>query len=143
MKTFIPKEKDINRKTYLIDATGKTLGRLAARAASLLIGKGKTCFAKDQLVGDQVIIINASKIHVTGKKKNQKVYTSFTGFVGGLQSITLEKLLEKKPTEVITKAVTRMLPKNRIGDVMAKRLRVFPGAEYKHKAQKPTQIEVN
>jgi len=143
MKTFIPKDKDINRKTYLIDASGKTLGRLATRAASLLIGKGKACFAKDQLVGDQVIVINAAKIYVTGKKKQQKVYTRYTGFAGGIRSITLEKLLEKKPADVITKAVTRMLPKNRMGDVMAKRLRVFPGAEYNHKAQKPITIEVS
>jgi large subunit ribosomal protein L13 len=143
MKTFIPQDKDINRKTYLIDASGKTLGRLATKAASLLIGKGKACFAKDQLVGDQVVIINAAKIHVTGKKKEKKVYTKFTGFAGGLRSITLEELLEKKPTEVITKAVTRMLPKTRNGDVMAKRLRVFAGAEYAHKAQKPIQIEVS
>jgi large subunit ribosomal protein L13 len=143
MKTFIPKDKDINRKTYLIDASGKTLGRLATRAASLLIGKGKACFSKDQLVGDQVIVINAAKIYVTGKKKQQKVYTRYTGFAGGIRSITLEKLLEKKPADVITKAVTRMLPKNRMGDVMAKRLRVFPGAEYNHKAQKPITIEVS
>lgn len=143
MKTFIPKEKDINRKTYLIDASGKTLGRLATKAASLLIGKGKTCFAKDQITGDQVIVINAAKIHVTGKKKEQKVYTKYTGFAGGIRSMTLETMLEKKPADVITKAVTRMLPKNRIGDVMAKRLRVFSGAEYTHKAQKPIQIEVS
>lgn len=142
MKTFIPKEKDINRKTYLIDASGKTLGRLATRVASLLIGKGKTCFCKDQIVGDQVFVINASKIHVTGQKKDQKVYTRFTGFSAGLRNITLGDLLQKNPSEVITKAVTRMLPKNRIGDVMAKRLRVFAGAEYTHKAQKPIQIEV-
>ncbi|OQA56291.1 MAG: 50S ribosomal protein L13 [Candidatus Omnitrophica bacterium ADurb.Bin277] len=143
MKTFIPKDKDINRKVYLIDASGKTLGRLATKVASLLIGKGKACFAKDQIVGDQVIVINASKIFVTGKKKEQKVYTKYTGFAGGLRSVTLEKLLEKKPAEVITKAVTRMLPKNRIGDVMAKRLRVFAGPDYPHKAQKPIQIEVS
>lgn len=143
MKTFISKDKDINRKTYLIDASGKTLGRLATRVASLLIGKGKACFAKDQIVGDQVIVINASKIHVTGKKKEQKVYTKFTGFAGGLRSVTFEELMEKKPTEAITKAVTRMLPKNRIGDVMAKRFRVFAGADYSHKAQKPIQIEVS
>lgn len=143
MKTFIPKDKDINRKVYLIDASGKTLGRLATKVASLLIGKGKACFAKDQIVGDQVIVINASKIFVTGKKKEQKVYTKYPGFAGGLRSVTLEKLLEKKPAEVITKAVTRMLPKNRIGDVMAKRLRVFAGPDYPHKAQKPIQIEVS
>ncbi|HOE68341.1 MAG TPA: 50S ribosomal protein L13 [Candidatus Omnitrophota bacterium] len=143
MKTFIPKEKDINRKVYLIDASGKTLGRLATKAASLLIGKGKACFAKDQITGDQVIVINAAKIRVTGKKKEQKVYTRWSGYSGGFHSVTLEELMEKKPADVITKAVTRMLPKTRNGDVMAKRLRVFAGPDYNHKAQKPIQIEVS
>lgn len=142
MKTFIPKEKDINRKSYLIDATGKTLGRLATRVATLLIGKGKTCFAKDMLTGDQVIIINATKVHVTGHKKEDKIYKHFTGFPGGLKTYTYEDLMAKKPTEIIMRAVSRMLPKTRNGDVMLKRLRVYAGAEYRNKAQKPTLIEV-
>ncbi|HOW58184.1 MAG TPA: 50S ribosomal protein L13 [Candidatus Omnitrophota bacterium] len=142
MKTFIPKDKDINRKSYLIDATGKTLGRLATRVATLLIGKGKTCFAKDMLTGDQVIIINAEKVLVTGKKKEDKIYKHFTGFPGGLKTYTYEELMEKKPTEIIMRAVSRMLPKTRNGDVMLKRLRVYAGAEYRNKAQKPTLIEV-
>ncbi|HNX68658.1 MAG TPA: 50S ribosomal protein L13 [Candidatus Omnitrophota bacterium] len=142
MKTFIPKDKDINRKSYLIDASGKTLGRLATRVASLLIGKGKTCFAKDMLVGDQVIIINAEKIHVTGNKKEDKVYKHFTGFPGGLRTCTYEDLMAKKPAEIILRAVSRMLPKTRNGDVMLKRLRVYVGSEYRNKAQKPTLIEV-
>lgn len=142
MKTFIPKEKDINRKTYLIDATGKTLGRLATRVAALLIGKGKTCFAKDMLTGDQVIVINATQVHVTGRKKEDKIYKHFTGFSGGLKTYTYEELMEKKPTEIILRAVSRMLPKTRNGDVMLKRLRVYAGAEYRNQAQKPTLIEV-
>ncbi len=142
MKTFIPNDKDINRKTYLIDATGKTLGRLATRVASLLIGKGKTCFAKDMLVGDQVIIINATKVHVTGKKKEDKIYKHFTGYSGGLRTYTYEDLMAKKPTEIIMRAVSRMLPKTRNGDVMLKRLRVYAGAEYRNKAQKPISLEV-
>jgi large subunit ribosomal protein L13 len=142
MKTFIPTEKDIARKTYLIDADGKTLGRLATKVASLLIGKHKTCFAPDKLTGDQVIVINASKIHVTGKKKEDKIYTHYTGFSSGLKTYTYEQLVAKKPTEPLMRAVKRMLPKTRIGDVMLTRLRVYAGTEYRNKAQKPTTIEV-
>jgi len=143
MKTFIPKDKDINRKTYLVDATGKTLGRLATRVASLLIGKGKTCFAKDMIVGDQVIVINCEKVHVTGNKREDKIYKHFTGFPGGLRTYNYEELMSKKPTEIILRAVSRMLPKTRIGDVMLTRLRVYPGATYRNQAQKPISIEVS
>ena len=142
MKTFIPSEKDIARKSYLIDAEGKTLGRMSTKIASLLIGKGKTCFQPDKLTGDQVIVINAEKICVTGNKKKDKVYTHYTGFASGLKTYTYEQLMEKKPTEIIVRAVKRMLPKNRIGDVMLKRLRVYPGTEYRNQAQKPIKIEV-
>jgi large subunit ribosomal protein L13 len=142
MKTFIPAEKDIARKTYLIDADGKTLGRMATKVASLLIGKGKTCFQPDKLCGDQVIVINAKKVHVTGNKKEDKIYTHYTGYSSGLRTYTFEQLMAKKPAEIIMRAVSRMLPKNRIGDVMLKRLRVYPGTEYRNKAQKPTTIEV-
>ena len=137
MKTFIPKDKDINRKTYLIDASGKTLGRLATRIASLLIGKGKACFCKDQIVGDQVFVINAAKVHVTGKKKDEKVYTHFTGFSAGLRTITLGELIEKRPTEVITKAVTRMLPKNRLARKQMVRLKIYVGDKHPHSAVNP------
>ena len=142
MKTFIPKDKDINRKAYLIDATGKTLGRLATRVASLLIGKGKTCFAKDMIVGDQVIVINCEKVHVTGNKKEDKIYKHFTGYSGGLRTYTFEELMARKPTEIIMRAVSRMLPKTRIGDVMLTRLRVYAGPTYRNQAQKPISIEV-
>ena len=143
MKTFIPKDKDINRKTYLIDASGKTLGRLATRIASLLIGKGKTCFARDMIVGDQVIVINCEKVHVTGNKKEDKIYNHFTGYAGGLRTYTYEDLMAKRPAEIITRAVSRMLPKTRIGDVMLTRLRVYPGTTYRNQAQKPISIEVS
>jgi len=142
MKTFIPTEKDIARKTYLIDADGKTLGRMSTKIASLLMGKGKTCFMPDKLTGDQVIVINAKKVHVTGNKKEDKVYTHYTGFSSGLKTYTYEQLMEKNPAEIIIRAVKRMLPKNRIGDVMLKRLRVYPGTEHRNKAQNPTKIEV-
>ena len=142
MKTFIPKDKDINRKTYLIDATGKTLGRLATRGASLLIGKGKACFARDMIVGDQVIVINCEKVHVTGNKKEDKIYKHFTGYASGLRTYTFEDLMARKPTEIIMRAVSRMLPKTRIGDVMLTRLRVYSGPAYRNQAQKPISIEV-
>ena len=142
MKTFIPTEKDIARKTYLIDADGKTLGRMSTKIASLLIGKGKTCFMPDKLTGDQVIVINAKKVHVTGNKKEDKIYTHYTGYSSGLKTYTYDQLMEKNPTEVIMRAVSRMLPKNRIGDVMLKRLRVYPGAEHRNKSQQPIKIEV-
>lgn len=142
MKTFIPTEKDIARKTYLIDAEGKTLGRMATRVASLLIGKGKTCFMPDKLTGDQVVVINAKKVHVTGNKKEDKVYTHYTGFSSGFKTQTYEQLMARKPAEIVMLAVRRMLPKNRIGDVMLKRLRVYPGADHRNKSQQPIKIEV-
>ena len=142
MKTFIPTEKDIARKTYLIDADGKTLGRMSTKIASLLLGKHKTCFQPDKLTGDQVVVINARKVHVTGKKKEDKTYTHYTGYSSGLKIYNYEQLMAKNPAEIILRAVKRMLPKNRIGDVMLKRLRVYPDADYRNKAQKPTTIEV-
>lgn len=142
MKTFIPTEKDIARKTYLIDADGKTLGRLATKVASLLIGKGKTCCTPDKLVGDQIIVTNAKKVHVTGKKREQKIYTHYTGYPGGLRTYPFEKLMEKYPDKIILKAVSRMLPKNKLGAEMLKRLRVYGGAEHKQQAQKPIPLEV-
>lgn len=142
MKTYLPKKSDFEQKTYLIDASGKTLGRLATRVATLLIGKGKRVFAYDQLSGDQIIVINAKKIYVTGKKKEDKVYTHYTGWAAGLKSCTLEEMLAKKPEEVILLAVRRMLPKNKLGREMLRRLRVFAGAEHNMQAQKPVKLEV-
>lgn len=141
MKTYLPTEKDIARKTYLMDASGKTLGRFATRVASLLIGKGKTCFTHDKLCGDQVVVINAKEIFVTGQKKKQKIYTHFTGYSGGLRSYTLEELLAKKPEEVILRAVSRMLPKNKLGREMLRRLRVYAGPKHLQQAQKAIVIE--
>jgi len=143
MKTYIPKEKDFDRKVYLVNASGKNLGRLASRVAQLLIGKGKAVFAMDQLSGDQVIIINASEIEVTGpSKKKKKLYTHYTGFSGGLKTITYEKLMEKNPEAILTRAVTRMLPKNKLGQEMRRRLRIYAGPEHRQKAQQPIPIEV-
>ncbi len=142
MKTYRPTEKDFARKTYLIDANGKTLGRLATRVASLLIGKGKSCVSVDQLSGDQVIIINAKDIHVTGQKKKQKIYKHYSGYPGGIKTYTFEELMAEKPTEIIIRAVSRMLPKNKLGREMLRRLRVYSDANHKQEAQKPIAFEV-
>ena len=141
-RTFIPKEKDFQRKTYLVNASGKTLGRLASKVATVLIGKRKVVFAPDQISGDQVIIINAKDIHVTGKKTTDKVYAHYTGYPGGHKSYTFEELNAKKPDEVVRRAISRMLPKNKLGREMLRRLRIFGGAEHKHQAQKPIALEV-
>jgi large subunit ribosomal protein L13 len=141
MKTYRPTEKDFDRKTYLIDADGKTLGRLATKTASLLIGKGKPVFAPDQMAGDYVVIVNAAKVHISGKKKEQKLYTHYSGFPGGLKTCTFEDLLEKNPELVILRAVERMLPKNKLGREMLRRLRVYAGKEHRQSAQKPVLLE--
>lgn len=140
MKTYRPVEKDFDRKTYLVDASGKTLGRLATRVATLLSGKGKTVFAFDQLSGDQVIIVNAEKVYVSGKKEKDKIYTHYTGWPGGLRTYNLETLREKKPEEVIMLAVSRMLPRNKLGREMLRRLRVYSGPEHQQQAQKPIPL---
>ncbi|HCM42522.1 MAG TPA: 50S ribosomal protein L13 [Candidatus Omnitrophica bacterium] len=142
MKTFRIADKDIDHKVWLINAEGKTLGRLATKVAGLLLGKGKPYFAHDQICGDYVVVINAAKVKVTGRKPEQKTYTHYSGFPGGLKEYTYEDLMAKKPTEVITRAVSRMLPKHSIGEEMRRRLRVFEGAEHNQQAQKPVAIEV-
>ena len=141
MKTYLPIEKDFDRKTYLVDASGKTLGRLATRVASLLIGKGKVAYCPDRLCGDQVIVINAKKVRLTGKKTQKKMYTHYTGFHGGLRTYSFEELFEKKPEEVIRRAIARMLPNNRLGSRMLKSLRIYAQAEHRHSAQKPIPLE--
>lgn len=142
MKTYLPTEKDFARKTYLVDATGKTLGRLATKIATTLIGKGKACWAKDQLSGDQVVVVNAKQVYVTGKKTEQKIYNHYSGYPGGLKTYTYEELMAKKPEEIIRRAVSRMLPKTKLGREMLRRLRIFADAEHNHQAQKPEKLEV-
>ncbi len=142
MKTYRPTEKDFDRKTYLIDATGKTLGRLATKIASILMGKDKPSFCYDQLSGDQVVVLNATKVHVTGTKKETKIYTHYTGYPSGLKSYNFEKLMGDNPEEIILRAVKRMLPKNRLGREMLRRLRVYTGDTHQQQAQKPIAIAV-
>ena len=137
MKSFIAKPHEVERKWYVIDAEGKNLGRLASEVASILRGKKKPIYTPHVDTGDYVIIVNADKIVVTGKKMEQKVYKHHTGYPGGLKEITLEKLLAKKPEEVLKHAIKGMLPKGRLGRQMFTKLKVYAGPEHKHQAQKP------
>ena len=137
MKSYIAKPQEVQRKWYILDAEGQTLGRLASEAASILRGKKKPIYTPHVDCGDYVIIINAEKIEVTGKKRKEKIYKRHTGYPGGLKEITFEKLLEKQPEEILRHAVKGMLPKGPLGRDMAKKLKVYAGAEHKHEAQKP------
>ena len=140
MKTYMAKEKDIKRKWYLIDASDKILGRLAVKVATILRGKHKPIYTPNVDTGDAVIVINASKIKVTGKKLSQKVYRRYSGYPGGYKEITLETMLAKNPCQVITLAVQRMLPGTPLGRDMIKKLKIYAGAEHPHKAQGPFEI---
>ena len=135
MRTYSTKVSDIERKWWVIDASGKNLGRLATEAAVLLKGKHKPMYTPHLDVGDYVVIVNAGKIEVTGKKLTQKIYYHHSNYPGGLKSISLEKMLETHPTRAIEHAVKGMLPHNRLGAAMFKKLKVYAGAEHPHKAQ--------
>ena len=137
MKSYIAKPQEVERKWYILDAEGQTLGRLASEAASILRGKKKPIYTPHVDCGDYVIIINAEKIEVTGKKRKEKIYKRHTGYPGGLKEITFEKLLAKQPEEILRHAVKGMLPKGPLGRDMAKKLKVYAGAEHVHEAQKP------
>ena len=137
MKTFMASPATIDRKWYVVDATGMTLGRLASEVAKVLRGKNKPIFTPHIDTGDYVIVINAEKIAVTGKKLDQKIYYRHSDYVGGLKQATLREKLANKPEEVIELAVKGMLPKGPIGRQMFKKLFVYAGPEHKHAAQKP------
>ena len=140
MKTFMASPATIDRKWYVVDATGMTLGRLASEVASVLRGKNKPIYTPHIDTGDYVIIINAEKIAVTGKKLNQKIYYHHSDYVGGMKQATLREKLNKKPEEVIEHAVKGMLPKGPLGREMYKKLFVYAGPEHKHAAQKPETL---
>ena len=140
--TYIAKPADIERKWYVVDATDKTLGRLASEVAKVLRGKNKAIFTPTIDTGDYVIVINADKIKVTGKKLDQKIYTHHKGYIGGLKEITLRRMMDTKPSEVVKHAVKGMLPKNALGRQMFKKLHVYAGAEHGHAAQKPEVLEI-
>ena len=140
--TYITKPADIERKWYVVDATGLTLGRLASEVAQVLRGKTKPIYAPHVDAGDHVIVINAEKIYVTGNKLDQKVYTRHSGYIGGLKSVTLRQQLEKKPDEVIYHAVKGMLPKNNLGRQIFKKLHVYAGPNHEQQAQQPETLEI-
>jgi len=137
MKTFMPNPSQIERKWYVIDAEGCTLGRLASEVAAILRGKKKPIFTPHEDLGDYVIIVNAEKIKVTGKKLDQKIYYSHSDYVGGMKETDLKTMMAKKPEKVIELAVKGMLPKGPLGRQMIKKLFVYAGPEHKHQAQKP------
>jgi large subunit ribosomal protein L13 len=135
MKTYITKESEIKREWHVIDASGKILGKLATQAAGLLMGKHKPIFSRNLDAGDFVVVINADKIRVTGNKTKQKMYYRHSGYPGALKSISLEEMMQTNPTQVIEHAVKGMLPHNRLGARMIKKLRVYTGDTHTHLAQ--------
>ena len=137
MKTFMASTANVDRKWYVVDATDQTLGRLASEVAKVLRGKNKPIFTPHIDTGDYVIVINAEKIKVSGKKLDQKVYYHHSDYVGGMKETTLKEMLNKKPEKVIELAVKGMLPKGPLGRQMLKKLHVYAGPEHKHEAQKP------
>ncbi len=139
MKTYVPKKDELEKKWWLIDAEGRVLGRLATEIAVLLRGKKNPKYVDFMDSGDFVVVINAEKVKVTGKKMEQKKYYSHSGYPGGLKERTLKELLAKKPEEVIKKAVWGMIPKNRLGRSIHKKLKVYRGTEHPHQAQNPQE----
>ena len=142
MKTFMPKAADITRKWYVVDAEGLALGRVASQVANILRGKNKPIYTPNVDTGDFVIIINASKVILTGKKLDQKIYYKHSGYVGGLKETKYRRLLATKPEFALRKAVVGMLPKGPLGRQMAKKLKIYAGAEHEHAAQQPEKLEL-
>jgi large subunit ribosomal protein L13 len=137
MSSFIAKPHEVERKWYVIDAEGRTLGRLATEVASILRGKKKPIYTPHVDTGDYVIVVNAEKVEVTGKKRKEKIYKRHSGYPGGLKEITFEKLQARRPEEIIRHAVKGMMPKGKLGRQMYKKLKVFAGTDHIHAAQKP------
>lgn len=142
MKTYNVTKEEIQREWVLVDAEGQTLGRLASRIAAILRGKHKPTFAPWLDCGDYVIVVNAGKIKVTGNRMDSKVYYRHSGYVGGLKSVTLRRQLEKHPERVLAAAVRGMLPNNRLGRKMAKKLKLYTGSDHPHAAQQPKKLEL-
>ena len=142
MKTYRAKPEEIVREWYVVDAKNKVLGRLASQIAKILMGKHKPYYQPDVDCGDFVIVLNAEKVFTTGKRLDQKVYKFHSNYPGGLKERTLRWMIENRPEEVITLAVKRMLPKNRLGHRMLKRLKVYRGDQHPHQAQQPKPLEV-
>jgi len=141
MKTYMP-HGNIERKWYVVDAEGKTFGRLASQVAAILMGKNKPTYTPSLDTGDYVIVVNTDKLVLTGKKLDKKVYRSYTGYRGGLREISYKKLMAEKSDFAFEKAVEIMMPKNKIGSQMLSKLYVYKGAEHKHAAQCPTALDL-
>jgi large subunit ribosomal protein L13 len=141
MKTVFAKQASVERKWYVIDADGKILGRVAAKVASIVRGKNKAVFMPNQEIGDFVVIINAEKIAVTGRKAQQKLYHRHSGYVGGLKTDNFEKVMERHPTMPLENAIKGMLPKGPLGRRMAKNVKIYAGVNHPHTSQKPEPIE--
>ncbi len=142
MKTFSAKPENVKHDWYVVDASGKTLGRLASEIARRLRGKHKPEYTPHVDTGDYIVVINAARVRVTGRKAKDKIYYRHTGYIGNLKSISFEKLLAKKPERVIELAVKGMLPRNPLGRAMFRKLRVYPGAEHAHQAQQPKPLDI-
>ena len=141
MKTYSAKPGEIERHWYLVDAEAKTLGRLATQIAEVLRGKGKPAYTPHVDTGDFVIVVNAEKIHVTGQKLDQKLYYHHSGYPGGLRTRTLREQLDRRPEEVLRKAVKGMLPKNRLASAQLRKLKIYAGPEHPHAAQNPEPLQ--
>lgn len=142
MKTYTPKADDIERRWWLVDAEGERLGRLASEVASVLRGKHKPMYTPHLDTGDHVIVINAEKVRVTGRKADQKTYFRHSGYMGGEQHIPFKEMIDTRPEQVIELAVKGMLPKNNLGRDMRKKLRVYAGEEHPHQSQQPEPLEL-
>jgi large subunit ribosomal protein L13 len=140
MRTYTPSAKDITRAWYVVDAEGQTLGRLATRIATVLRGKHKPTYTPHLDMGDYVIVVNADKILLSGAKADQKVYHAHSGYPGGLSSVPFATMLDRKPTQVVEKAVKGMLPKNKLGNAMGTKLKVYAGSDHPHAAQQPQPL---
>jgi large subunit ribosomal protein L13 len=142
MKSFLAKKGEIEQKWWLVDAEGAVLGRMAAKIAPILMGKNKPTYTPNVDVGDYVIVVNANKIKVTGRKAQMKEYDYYTHHPGGRKLVSFAEMMAKKPDKVVEMAVKRMLPKNALGRVMLRKLKVYRGPEHDHQAQKPEKIEL-
>ena len=142
MKTYTPKEDEIERVWWIVDAEGHRLGRLATRLAHVLRGKHKPSFTPHLDVGDHIVVINAEKVQLSGKKADQKTYFRHSGYMGSEQHIPFKRMLERRPERVIELAVRGMLPKNKLGRHMRRKLKVYAGSEHPHQGQKPEPLEI-
>ncbi|SCZ09036.1 50S ribosomal protein L13 [Alkaliphilus peptidifermentans] len=142
MKTFMAKANELDRRWYVVDAEGKTLGRLASEVAKILRGKHKPEYTPHVDMGDFVIIVNAEKVQLTGKKLDQSMFTYHTGYIGGLKQIPFRRMLAEKPEKLVFSSIKGMLPKTRLGRQMAKKLKVYAGPNHNHEAQKPEILEL-